>query len=338
LAAAVVVTHAKDDAPHGSVRARAHTPQAVVRSSVLVIGDDRCMPGPAPINREDIPPRSFASGDISFARRRLGAKAGARTVGCSLYEVAPGARQMPVHVHGDEEEAFFVLGGSGLAWQDGAACAIGSGDTIVHRAEGKPHTFLAGDDGLELLAFGSGSETHLTWLPRAGVMWAGPRWVPLDARHPFEAEAAAGALERPAVGERFANVAALADLDTGPLEGAEVRTAADAAGAVKAGLVHVSLSAGLSGAPAHCHALEEELFIVLEGTGTLRLGDDEHPLRAGDVVARPPATGVAHSLKAGSDGMTYLVYGTRVPGDSVYYPQTGKVRLRGLGVMLDVPA
>ena len=35
--------------------------------------------------------------------------------------------------------------------------------------------------------------------------------------------------------------------------------------------------------------------------------------------------------------MTYLVYGTREPGDSVYYPQAGQVRLRGLGVTLDIP-
>ena len=35
-----------------------------------------------------------------------------------------------------------------------------------------------------------------------------------------------------------------------------------------------------------------------------------------------------------TDGLTYLVYGTREPGDSVYYPETGQVRLRGLGVTL----
>jgi len=33
--------------------------------------------------------------------------------------------------------------------------------------------------------------------------------------------------------------------------------------------------------------------------------------------------------------MTYLAYGTRVPGDSVYYSTLGKLRMRGLGVTLD---
>ena len=34
---------------------------------------------------------------------------------------------------------------------------------------------------IPVLAFDSGSESHMSFLPRAGVMWAGPHWVPLDA-------------------------------------------------------------------------------------------------------------------------------------------------------------
>jgi uncharacterized cupin superfamily protein len=109
-----------------------------------------------------------------------------------------------------------------------------------------------------------------------------------------------------------------------------------AAGSVQAGLNRVVLPPGSSGAPPHCHALEEELFYVLDGSGTLALDGDEHPVTGGDVVARPPSTGVAHSLVAGEDGLSYLAYGTREPGDSVYYPDAGTVRLRGLGVTLDV--
>ena len=41
---------------------------------------------------------------------------------------------MPVHVHGDEEEIFFVLAGAGLSWQDGRdLSASAPGDCIVHR-------------------------------------------------------------------------------------------------------------------------------------------------------------------------------------------------------------
>jgi uncharacterized cupin superfamily protein len=292
---------------------------------------------PPVINLGDVGAREVDEGDLRFARRTLGAAAGVRRIGASHYVVVPGARQMPVHVHGDEEEIFFVLSGGGLSWQRGAACAVSAGDAVVHLPGRDPHTFLAGDAGLELLAFGSGSDTSITYLPRAKVMWCGPRWVPLDSPHPFRAEGAAGPLERPEAGERPPNVVALDQVDTGPFPGMAVRTLGRAAGSAEAGLNHVTLPAGRDGAPPHCHSLEEELFYVLAGSGELRLGGERHSLRPGDVVARPPSTGVPHSLVAGDEGMTYLAYGTREPGDSVYYPETGKVRLRGLGVTLDVP-
>jgi uncharacterized cupin superfamily protein len=290
------------------------------------------------ISVHEIPSRTVAEGDIAFDRRRIGPVAGTQRIGVSWYEVPPGKRQMPVHVHGEEEEIFYVLAGGGLAWQKGEACAIGPGDVIVHRPNGRPHTLLAGDAGMTVLAFDSGSESGFSFLPRAGVMWAGPRWVPLDAPHPFRAEGLAGPLERPVVDPdqpRPANVVGLRELETG--RPSRLRALGRAGGAVKAGLNHVTLPAGATGPPPHVHSLEEELFYVLAGSGTVTLGADEHPLTAGDIVARPPATGVAHSVRAGPDGLTYLVYGTREAGDSVYYPTRGQVRLRGLGVTIAAP-
>jgi uncharacterized cupin superfamily protein len=271
--------------------------------------------------------------------------AGSARIGATHYVVPPGARQMPVHVHGDEEEIFFVVSGDGLAYelqgQDPGGAAItypvAPGDAVVHRPDSAPHTFLAGANGLELIAFGSGSETSITYLPRAGVMWCGPRWVPVDSPHPFAAEAAAGPLAAPEpdMGERPGNVVALADLGTGPFPPSEIRALGMAAGSVKAGLNHVVLPAGMQGASPHCHTLEEELFVVLEGSGTLTLGEESHPLVVGDVVARPPSRRLAHTLTAGTGGLTYLAYGTREPGDAIVYPEIGKVWIRGLDVWLD---
>ncbi len=80
---------------------------------------------------------------------------------------------------------------------------------------------------------------------------------------------------------------------------------------------------------------------MLEGDGELELwpspregGEREtFPLRSGSVVARPPGTHRAHGLRAGPNGMIALAYGTRVPNDLAYYPRSGKVNLRGLGVI-----
>ena len=55
------------------------------------------------------------------------------------------------------------------------------------------------------------------------------------------------------------------------------------------------------------------------------------PIRAAASIARPPGTRVAHMLRAGADGLTYLAYGTRDPNDICYYPRSNKVYFRGAG-------
>jgi uncharacterized cupin superfamily protein len=65
--------------------------------------------------------------------------------------------------------------------------------------------------------------------------------------------------------------------------------------------------------PPHCHSLEEEIFVVLEGDGHLLLweedGVEEHEVRAGSVVVRPASTGGSHAFRGGEQGMTVLMYG-----------------------------
>ena len=56
-------------------------------------------------------------------------------------------------------------------------------------------------------------------------------------------------------------------------------------------------------------------------------------MRPGHLVARPPGTRVAHAFRAGPDGVTMLIYGTRKPNDMAWFPRSRKVRLRGLGVI-----
>jgi uncharacterized cupin superfamily protein len=51
------------------------------------------------------------------------------------------------------------------------------------------------------------------------------------------------------------------------------------------------------------------------------------------VVARPPGSRIAHSFRAGPDGLTMLVYGTREPNDMVWLPRSNKIFWRGLGVI-----
>ncbi len=276
-----------------------------------------------------------AFGDIRSTRQYLGAAAGAVAIGCSRFRVPAGARNAPVHVHADEEEIAYVLGGHGCVWREGRAYPVSAGDAIVFRVGDGAHTLLGGP--LDVLVFGEGSRTSLTWLPRCNVMWAGTRWLPLDGPHPFEAEAAAGPLERaepvdPA-DERPPWLVALTDVEGRPSRRGRtdvVRTdLGRAGGSHHTGLNHVRIAPSAWSHPAHCHTVEEELFVVLGGEGWLVLeerdGPAEWPVRRGSVVARPPGTGVAHTFRAGEQGLELLAYGQRNPGDVCFYPRSGKL-------------
>jgi uncharacterized cupin superfamily protein len=129
----------------------------------------------------------------------------------------------------------------------------------------------------------------------------------------------------------------VADLEGELLERSRVvRTRRDlgrAIGSIKTGLKLVELAPGKESTAMHCHSLEEEIFYVLDGGGVFVLGEDELAVRPGTVIARPAGTGVGHVLRAGADGLTFLAYGTREPGDVCYYPRSNKIAFRGVGVI-----
>jgi uncharacterized cupin superfamily protein len=291
------------------------------------------------------PSRELAFGHIKGAWRDLGRAAGTRTVGLRRIEVAAGHFSTPAHAHGADEEIFFALSGDGLLWEEGKTWEVREGDCIVHRPLHGAHTLRAGDGGLDVLVFGERRDPRLTALPRVGVAWSFPRWVELaGGESPFAREAAAGPPECPAPeAERPGNVVALADAPTA--FGGAARLLGRGAGARATGLNHVTLPPGERAARAHCHSAEEEVFVALDGYGTLQLwprggsaeGLEEQPVRAGDVISRVAGTGVAHALHAGPQGLTYLAYGTRERGDMCFYPETGRVSLRGLGIALRSP-
>jgi uncharacterized cupin superfamily protein len=294
------------------------------------------------IHSDEVEARTFEGTHLRGTRWRVGAAAGAKAAGLSRYRIAAGERAMPVHVHADEEELFYVLGGEGLSWQDGRTYAVRAGDCILHRPGAEPHTILGAGDGLDVLAFGGGSPTGLTWLPRAQAWWNGPHWLPHDGPNPFAAEEAAGPLEVLAPeAQRPPTIVALAEVPAEDFSGggdvvAVRRDLGDVLESTRTGVGHLVVEPGALSGPPHCHAAEEELFVVLDGTGALLLGEEEHAVRAGSVVARPPGTGVPHAFRAGDGPLTLLAFGTREPNDIVFYPRSGKVGLRGVRVLFNV--
>jgi uncharacterized cupin superfamily protein len=276
-------------------------------------------------------------GPLQGQRQRLGAAAGAARAGLSRYRLRDGERAMPVHVHADEEEIFYVLAGRGVSWQDGRVYAVAAGDCIVHGAGAEAHTIVAGDGGLDVLAFSSGSDTGMTWLPRANAWWMGPRWLPSDGPSPFALEGALGKLDLPEPGPTHPpTIVSTTDVPAvSAPHGAtdsQRRELGRAAGSMLSGINHVKVAPGGCNSAFHCHSAEEELFMVLAGEGTVRLGDERQPVKAGHVLARPPATGIAHQFTAGERGLTLLAWGTREPNDIAWYPDSKEANLGGIGI------
>jgi uncharacterized cupin superfamily protein len=280
-------------------------------------------------------------GHLGATWRNLGRAVGTQGVGVSRFDVDPGRWSTPAHVEGASEEIFYVLEGSGLSWQDGSVYEIGRGDCLVHLPHREAHTLRAGSEGLSVLAYGHRVHHGNTVLPRAGVAWMYPAYVDVitiaERRHPYNREADVGEPEVGEPGPRPQSIVNVADVEPYVDEHGDSlvndRDLGTAAGSVRTGLSHMTLAPGRSGYPPHCHSADEEIFVVLDGEGTLLLGDEEHAVRAGSVVGRPPGTRVAHAFRAGGTELVYLAYGTREPNDIAYYPRSGKVNLRGVGVM-----
>ena len=299
---------------------------------------------PAIAHWDDVEAVRRERGHIAGSWRDLGSAAGSVTVGLQRIEVDPGKWSTPLHMEGAEEEIFFVLTGSGISlhWDGETTTAheIRAGDCIVYLALEVGHTLRAGPDGLDVLAFGMRTYADsATYLPRAGVSWLGASWVVSggEENHPWTREAAAG---EPEVGELAERPPTIANVDEVEPQEFSMETVAGmhhdlgrTAGSLRTGIQQMTAFPGKFAAVPHVHSAEEELYVVLEGEGTLLLGDEEHPLRAGDIVSRPAGTRVAHALRAGETPLTFLAYGTREPNDIAFYPRSGKIFFRGLGVI-----
>jgi uncharacterized cupin superfamily protein len=281
-------------------------------------------------------------GHIAGRWQDLGTAAGSSRVGVHRIRLGPGQWSTPAHSEQAEEEIFYVLGGSGLSWQDGSVYEVASGDCLVHLTGAEAHTLRAGPDGLDVLAFGERAAAGTT-LPRAGVSWLGASWVDSGGgEHPFAREAATGPPELPAPSPRPPRIVNATAVAPSPFGGGEGRAQSEivdlgrTAGSSRTGLRIWRVAPGKQACPQHCHSSEEELFVVLEGAGEVELGDERQPVREGSVVARPPATGVAHAFHAGAGGLSYLAYSNRVPGDVSYYPRSRKLNFRAFGVIVGV--
>lgn len=92
------------------------------------------------------------------------------------------------------------------------------------------------------------------------------------------------------------------------------------------------LAPGKRSCPYHLHHAQEELFVVLEGEGTLRVAGEMLPVKAGDVVFVPPGPEYPHQfINTSTAPMKYLSISTKERPELCEYPDSDKYLAFGTG-------
>ncbi len=94
------------------------------------------------------------------------------------------------------------------------------------------------------------------------------------------------------------------------------------------------VAAGKRSCPYHFHHAQEEMFVILEGVGTLRVAGELIPIKSGDVIFIPPGPEYPHQIINSSNApIKYLSISTRHDPEVVEYPDSGKYQaiVRGDG-------
>ncbi len=127
-------------------------------------------------------------------------------------------------------------------------------------------------------------------------------------------------LDAPAAGWTHANLADFEDMAArfGHGEVGEARFPAEQVGATETGFSHHRLRPGMRQAFGHRHDRAEEVYVVLAGTGRMKIDDEIVDLRAHAVVRIGPRH--VRAFEAGPEGLELLAVGARRKGDGAIVP------------------
>ena len=119
------------------------------------------------INEGDLEWRENDREGSRFRRKRLSNATDAEDLGCSLYELPPGERSWPYHYHVGNEEALYVLSGSGTLRCDDGTVSLEAGDFVSFPTnEGGGHQVVnESDEPVRYLMLSTMNEPDITVYP-----------------------------------------------------------------------------------------------------------------------------------------------------------------------------
>ena len=95
----------------------------------------------------------------------------------------------------------------------------------------------------------------------------------------------------------------------------EARVAGAALRSERTGVAHFRLLPGKRSPFTHRHIKAEEIYVVLSGSGRIKLDDQLFDVGPQDAIRVAPAT--ARAFEAGPEGLEFLAFGAHHPGDGV---------------------
>ncbi|MDL5362939.1 cupin domain-containing protein [Halalkalicoccus sp. NIPERK01] len=124
------------------------------------------------VNESDLEWTETDRGDTRFRRKQLAEAAGGERIGCSLYELPAESRSWPYHYHTGNEEAIYVLSGTGVLRHDegdhdlraGEYVALPTGEAGAHRVVNDS------EEPLRYLVVSTMREPDVTVYPDAGAI------------------------------------------------------------------------------------------------------------------------------------------------------------------------
>ena len=94
----------------------------------------------------------------------------------------------------------------------------------------------------------------------------------------------------------------------------------------KLGISLYKLEPGKRAFPFHAHFANDEAILITKGTGTLRYGEEEVPLKEGDYVHLPAASDLAHQMiNTGDSDLEYFCLSSMILPEVVTYPDSNKI-------------
>ena len=115
---------------------------------------------------------------------------------------------------------------------------------------------------------------------------------------------------------------------------AKMGMVSEVTGAKLLGYNITSVPPGKRAFPFHNHRVNEEMFLILEGTGEVRIGKERHPIKQHDIITCPPGgEETAHQIiNTGDSDLKYLAVSTKLSPEIANYPDSGK-----FGVLANLP-